>query len=44
MDAQKTEGTGKKSLNESENSIVAIFRMLEMNRDIFSEYESCFSG
>ena len=42
--AQKQKELVKKVLDESENSIVAIFRMLEINRDYFQDISPAFQA
>jgi AcrR family transcriptional regulator len=42
--AQKQRELVKKVLDESENSIIAIFRMLEINRDFFQDISPAFQA
>lgn len=42
--AQKQRELVKKVLDESENSIIAIFRMLEINRDFFQDTSPAFQA
>jgi TetR/AcrR family transcriptional regulator, cholesterol catabolism regulator len=42
--AQKQRELVKKILDESENSIIAIFRMLEINRDFFQDISPAFQA